>query len=77
MSRILDAGAVAAMLVDGIQQLKLPHRCKLVQLRVDFGPADLLLRGCHRPGVAVLSDIIRVARSRACQLLIVSAAVSE
>ena len=77
MSRILDAGAVAAMLVDGIQQLKLPHRCKLVQLRVDFGPADLLLRGCHRPGVAVLSDIIRVAVSLARQFLIASAAVSE
>lgn len=68
---------IAAALVDGLQQLKLPHRCRFVQLRVDFGHADLLIRGRHRPCVAVLSDIIRVARSRACQLLIVSAAVSE
>ena len=66
MNDLLTLADIAAM-----------HRCKFVQLRVDFGPADLLLLGRHRPGVAVLSDIIRVARSRACQLLIFSAAVSE
>ena len=47
------------------------------RLRVDFGHADLLIRGRHRPGVAVLSDIIRVAVSLARQFLIASAAVSE
>ena len=107
MSRILDAGAVAAMLGCSARTVEDHARAGVLpgtkfgegwvfvdelvvdavrrksiavvgyHLRVDFGHADLLIRGRHRPCVAVLSDIIRVARSRACQLLIVSAAVSE